>query len=181
MSTAEIRQPIPPFTRESALLKVRLAEDGWNSRDAAKVALAYTPGYQVTQPRRINGHRQGVILAQGGGKTHLAVGRHVLEQRVQLSFQPMRLKVEHGIGKAFLGRRMPIVDFPWLQHKYLARRTEMANTPAIELLHPLFGYPYQKAVMPMRIVGMPLEMGANRLNPGIGILGQLNPVACIHG
>ena len=42
MSTAEIRQPLPPFTRESALLKVRLAEDGWNSRDPAKVALAYT-------------------------------------------------------------------------------------------------------------------------------------------
>ena len=43
MSTPEIRQPLPPFTRETALLKVRLAEDGWNSRDAAKVALAYTP------------------------------------------------------------------------------------------------------------------------------------------
>lgn len=43
MSTAEVRQPIPPFTHETAILKVRLAEDGWNSRDAAKVALAYTP------------------------------------------------------------------------------------------------------------------------------------------
>jgi len=37
------RPPLPPFTRESAIEKVRLAEDGWNSRDAAKVALAYTP------------------------------------------------------------------------------------------------------------------------------------------
>ncbi|WP_454713948.1 nuclear transport factor 2 family protein [Caulobacter segnis] len=36
------RPPLPPFTRESAIEKVRLAEDGWNSRDAAKVALAYT-------------------------------------------------------------------------------------------------------------------------------------------
>src|ERR1700745_2625901 len=33
--------PVPPFTRESAIQKVRLAEDGWNSRDPAKVALAY--------------------------------------------------------------------------------------------------------------------------------------------
>jgi nuclear transport factor 2 (NTF2) superfamily protein len=41
MSTAA-RPPLPPFTRETALLKVRLAEDGWNSRDPAKVALAYT-------------------------------------------------------------------------------------------------------------------------------------------
>lgn len=36
------RPPIPPFTLESARQKVRAAEDGWNSRDPAKVALAYT-------------------------------------------------------------------------------------------------------------------------------------------
>ena len=38
----ENRPPLPPFTRESAIQKVRLAEDGWNTRDAAKVATAYT-------------------------------------------------------------------------------------------------------------------------------------------
>ncbi len=37
------RPPLPPFTMDSAREKVRLAEDGWNSRDPAKVALAYTP------------------------------------------------------------------------------------------------------------------------------------------
>ena len=43
MSTqAESRPPFPPFTRESAAQKVRGAEDGWNSRDPARVALAYT-------------------------------------------------------------------------------------------------------------------------------------------
>lgn len=36
------RPPLPPFTEETAIEKVRLAEDGWNSRDPAKVALAYT-------------------------------------------------------------------------------------------------------------------------------------------
>lgn len=36
------RPPLPPFTRASAAEKVRLAEDGWNSRDPARVALAYT-------------------------------------------------------------------------------------------------------------------------------------------
>ena len=36
------RPPLPPFTEASAREKVRLAEDGWNSRDAAKVALAYS-------------------------------------------------------------------------------------------------------------------------------------------
>ena len=36
------RPPLPPFTPETAIEKVRLAEDGWNSRDPEKVALAYT-------------------------------------------------------------------------------------------------------------------------------------------
>jgi uncharacterized protein len=36
------RPPFPPFTPETAALKVRLAEDGWNSRNPEKVALAYS-------------------------------------------------------------------------------------------------------------------------------------------
>jgi nuclear transport factor 2 (NTF2) superfamily protein len=36
------RPPLPPFDLESAKLKVRLAEDAWNSRDPERVALAYT-------------------------------------------------------------------------------------------------------------------------------------------
>jgi nuclear transport factor 2 (NTF2) superfamily protein len=43
MTDAEIpRAPLPPFTRDTVLLKVRAAEDAWNSRDPARVALAYT-------------------------------------------------------------------------------------------------------------------------------------------
>jgi nuclear transport factor 2 (NTF2) superfamily protein len=38
----EQRPPLPPFTHASALEKVRLAEDAWNTRDPAKVALAYS-------------------------------------------------------------------------------------------------------------------------------------------
>jgi nuclear transport factor 2 (NTF2) superfamily protein len=38
----DTRPPVPPFTREDAIKKVRAAEDGWNSRDPQKVALAYT-------------------------------------------------------------------------------------------------------------------------------------------
>lgn len=40
------RPPLPPFTRESAIQKVRMAEDGWNTRDPQRVALAYTPDSQ---------------------------------------------------------------------------------------------------------------------------------------
>ena len=36
------RPPFPPFTAETAAQKVRLAEDAWNTRDPARVALAYT-------------------------------------------------------------------------------------------------------------------------------------------
>jgi nuclear transport factor 2 (NTF2) superfamily protein len=36
------RPPLPPFTSETAITKVRLAEDAWNTRDPDRVALAYT-------------------------------------------------------------------------------------------------------------------------------------------
>jgi nuclear transport factor 2 (NTF2) superfamily protein len=38
----EQRPPLPPFTRETAALKVRKAEDAWNTRDPVRVSLAYT-------------------------------------------------------------------------------------------------------------------------------------------
>jgi uncharacterized protein len=38
-----MRPPLPPFTYATAVEKVRLAEDAWNTRDPARVALAYTP------------------------------------------------------------------------------------------------------------------------------------------
>lgn len=37
------RPPVPPFSYEDAVKKVRMAEDAWNTRDPDKVALAYTP------------------------------------------------------------------------------------------------------------------------------------------
>ena len=41
-TTPETRPPLPPFTRETATQKVRMAEDGWNSRDPERVSLVYT-------------------------------------------------------------------------------------------------------------------------------------------
>lgn len=41
-----MKPPLPPFTLETAIQKVRMAEDGWNSRDPDRVALAYTPDSQ---------------------------------------------------------------------------------------------------------------------------------------
>ena len=39
---SEARPPLPPFTRETAIQKIRGAEDAWNMRDPERVALAYT-------------------------------------------------------------------------------------------------------------------------------------------
>jgi len=42
MTDKQARPPLPPFTRETAIQKVRMAEDGWNSRDPQRVSLVYT-------------------------------------------------------------------------------------------------------------------------------------------
>lgn len=41
-SNTEVRPPVPPFTLETAIQKVRMAEDGWNSRDPQRVSMVYT-------------------------------------------------------------------------------------------------------------------------------------------
>ncbi|MET8471886.1 nuclear transport factor 2 family protein [Streptomyces sp. NPDC006422] len=43
MTDDTARPPFPPFTHDTAVQKVRLAEDAWNTRDPERVALAYTP------------------------------------------------------------------------------------------------------------------------------------------
>lgn len=40
---SESRPPLPPFTRETAMQKVRMAENAWNGRDPERIALAYSP------------------------------------------------------------------------------------------------------------------------------------------
>jgi nuclear transport factor 2 (NTF2) superfamily protein len=55
------RPPLPPFTKETAIQKVRLAEDAWNSRDAQKVALAYTIDSQWRNRAEFPNGRQEII------------------------------------------------------------------------------------------------------------------------
>lgn len=43
MTEPTLRPPLPPFTRETAIEKIRKAEDAWNSRDPERIALAYSP------------------------------------------------------------------------------------------------------------------------------------------
>jgi nuclear transport factor 2 (NTF2) superfamily protein len=55
------RPPLPPFNRETAIQKVRLAEDGWNSRDPEKVALAYTTDSRWRNRAEFPNGRQEII------------------------------------------------------------------------------------------------------------------------
>ena len=57
----EQRPPVPPFTREDAVRKVRSAEDGWNSRDPHKVALAYTPDSRWRNRSEVFGGRDAIV------------------------------------------------------------------------------------------------------------------------
>lgn len=41
-ATSETKPPVPPFTRETAIQKIRMAENAWNSKDPDKVKMAYS-------------------------------------------------------------------------------------------------------------------------------------------
>jgi uncharacterized protein len=55
------RPPLPPFTRETAIQKVRLAEDAWNTRDPEKVSLAYTPDSRWRNRSEFISGRQEIV------------------------------------------------------------------------------------------------------------------------
>ena len=55
------RPPLPPFSRETASQKVRLAEDAWNSRDPEKVSLAYTPDSRWRNRSEFVNGRQEIV------------------------------------------------------------------------------------------------------------------------
>ena len=58
---SEQRPPLPPFTRETAIQKVRLAEDAWNSRDPQRVSLAYTLDSQWRNRAEFPAGRQQIV------------------------------------------------------------------------------------------------------------------------
>jgi nuclear transport factor 2 (NTF2) superfamily protein len=55
------RPPVPPFTRETAILKVRLIEDAWNTREPEKMALAYTADSRWRNRSEFLNGRQEII------------------------------------------------------------------------------------------------------------------------
>ncbi len=69
------RPPLPPFSRDDAILKVRMAEDAWNGRDPARVALAYTPD-TVWRNRSdfLHGHDQVQAFLAASGRPNRTIG-----------------------------------------------------------------------------------------------------------
>lgn len=57
----EIKKPVPPFSREDAVQKVRMAEDVWNSRTPEKIALAYTENSQWRNRNEFIEGRQQIV------------------------------------------------------------------------------------------------------------------------
>ncbi len=56
----ETRPPLPPFSEETARIKIRAAEDGWNGREPAKIALAYSSDSQWrNRAEFVSGRGQG--------------------------------------------------------------------------------------------------------------------------
>ncbi|WP_294613837.1 DUF1348 family protein [uncultured Roseovarius sp.] len=55
------RSPLPPFDDKTAITKVRMAEDGWNSRDPVKVSLAYTSDCQWRNRAEIFQGRERIV------------------------------------------------------------------------------------------------------------------------
>jgi nuclear transport factor 2 (NTF2) superfamily protein len=60
-SNPNLRPPLPPFTRETARQKVRLAEDGWNSRDPERVSLVYTVDSQWRNRSEFFSGREAIV------------------------------------------------------------------------------------------------------------------------
>ena len=68
----EQKLPLPPFNLATALLKVQMAEDAWNSRDPARVALAYTPDSEWrNRSQFINGRAEIVEFLTEKWRTEL--------------------------------------------------------------------------------------------------------------
>lgn len=57
----ETRHPLPPFTQETAIQKVQMAEDAWNSQNPEKVSLAYSPDTEWRNRDQFIKGREGVV------------------------------------------------------------------------------------------------------------------------
>jgi uncharacterized protein len=88
--------PVPPFTRETALQKVQMAEDAWNTRDPEKVCLAYTTN------------------TEWRNRTEFVNGREAVKEFLKRKWQR---ELDYKLKKelwGFLGNRMAVrFEYEW--------------------------------------------------------------------
>jgi len=73
------------------------------------------------------------------------------------------------------------MDLAGLEQEHLPRRAAVQFPAAVELLDALLGEADQVAFVKVRVVGVAFEMGTDRLDAGLGILLQIDPVMRTHG
>ena len=127
-----------------------------------------------------DGQGQARVFGEVGVEAGVAVAGRIVEGRPQFAPQPVRLQVQHRVGEAAGDRRATVVDLPRFDQEYLAGGAVVSASAAVELLHADLGVADQVAVVPVRIVGVALEMGAQGLDPGLGVAGQVDPVSAPH-
>jgi len=127
-----------------------------------------------------NHSHQRRLAFQRLGECRLALAGRILEQRAQFALDPVRVEVEHRIGEATGCRRVAVVQLAGFEQKHLPWCAAVQRPAAVKLLNALFGEADQVAVMEVRVVGMTLEVRTDRLDTGLGILLQIDPVSCTH-
>lgn len=110
------------------------------------------------------GEGQARVVGQGRGKTQLAVDGSLFEDRAHFPRQPLRVEVEHVVGKTVGRGRVAVMQLAGFHQEHLAGHAVVARAAAVELLHALFGHADQVAVVPMGIVGMAFPKCARRVS-----------------
>ena len=129
----------------------------------------------------VDAPRQLRVVDQQFGHRQLAVAGGLFEQGGDLALQPRRVEVQGAVGEAALGGGVAVVDVAGLEEEHLAGGADVALVAAAELLHTGLGVADQVGVVPVRIVGVALEMRTQALDAGVGILQQVDPVVFVHG
>src|SRR4051812_19464617 len=118
------RPPLPPFTRETAVEKVRLAEDAWNTRDPEKVAAAYTPDSQWRNRAEFLTGRQAIqefLARKWARELDYRLIKGVVGLRRRSHRRPVRLRMARRLGHVV----------PFLRERELGVRRPRADATAV--------------------------------------------------
>ena len=136
------RPPLPPFTRETAAQKARMAEDAWNSRDPERVALAYTEDSRWRNRSEIFEGRPAIVafLTRKWAKEHdyrLIKDLWAFDgNRIAVRFQ---YEWHDGAGQWF--RSYGNENWEFDDHGYMHRRFASINDKPISVQDRKFHWP----------------------------------------